>query len=65
VPKTYEQIIFFDSEDMQSESTKEETIAAELIEKNPDIYDIVLKEGVLDLVCECSYSENKDEANAD
>jgi hypothetical protein len=36
-----------------------------LIEKHPDIYDIVVNEGVLDLVCECTYPENEDEANAD
>lgn len=36
-----------------------------MIEKHPDIYNIVVNEGVLDLVCECTYPENEDEANAD
>lgn len=52
-PITHEQHVFFDTEEIQSESAEEITIAGELMEKHPDIYDIVLKDGLLDLICEC------------
>jgi hypothetical protein len=58
-------IFFFDTEDIQPDQSEELKIAAELQKNHPEIYEVVLKDGVLDLCCECQLPEEEDGAGFD
>lgn len=53
-----EPLFFFDSEDLQPDLKEETTIADELQQNNPEIYEALLKDGVLELCCECEPAED-------